>query len=88
MPNWFKKSQFSSGMAGKNRYKIPITATFYIPAIDDKEQERSLVEGILRENLAKLEQHIEGNPSFPETVNSNVEFSIGTAEENAYGQLV
>lgn len=87
--NWYKKlKDRDRGFSGRSRYSTEITAFFYIPQMEDKKVEKEVAEGILKSNLNKLEQHIEGNPNFPESVNSAVEFKVNSFIENPYGQLV
>jgi len=87
--NWYKKlKDRDRSFSGRSRYGAEITAFFYISQMENKEEEREVAEGILKTNLNKLEQHIEGNPNFPESVNSAVEFNINSFIESPYGQLV
>ena len=87
--NWYKKlKDRDRGFSGRSRYGASITVFFYIPQMENKEGEKEVAEGILKANLNKLEQHIEGNPNFPETVNSTVEFTVNSFIESPYGQLV
>ncbi len=87
--SWYKKlKDRDRGFSGRSRYGAEITAFFYIPQMENKEEEKEVAEGILKSNLNKLEQHIEGNPNFPETVNSSVEFTVSNFIESPYGQLV
>ncbi len=87
--NWYKQlKDRDKGFSGRSRYGAEINAFFYIPQMENKEEEKEVAEGILKTNLSKLEQHIEGNPNFPETVNSTVEFNINSFVESPYGQLV
>ena len=87
--NWYQLlKDRDKGSSGKNRYSVEISAFFYIPQMENKGEEKKVAEGILRSNLDKLEQHIEGNPNFPESVNSSAEFKINSFIENPYGQLV
>ena len=86
--NWYQQEKYKNReFSGRDRYEANITANFYMAQIDNPEK-KEIAEGILRENLNKLEQHIENNPNFPETITSTVEFSINNFVESPYGKLV